>query len=236
MQVLGFVGRTSTGRRRAYGNFWRHFPIHDVQGTLCSATRFRYVIDEAKRNPMSRRLLVEAWAPGNAQTSRLPPAMLMFVLLNVQLDASGDPMNLHLTQRSADVALGVPTTSPDTRAPPRDASALHRHPGALLRSTRRSTRTSTRRSRMARCQSTTTCRACGHSSSGRRAGSPGDDDRAVDHVARRPPAAPRGGHGRRLSATSCSRGTNLAPCIPSSRSRSERGGKGHARDDCGGAS
>jgi thymidylate synthase len=32
----------------------------------------------------------------------------MFVL-NVQLDASGDPyLNLHLTQRSADVALGVP--------------------------------------------------------------------------------------------------------------------------------
>ena len=57
---------------------------------------------------MSRRLVVEAWAPGNAQTSKLPPCHAMFVL-NAQLDESGDPyLNLHLTQRSADVALGVP--------------------------------------------------------------------------------------------------------------------------------
>ena len=92
----------------AYGNFWRHFPIHDAEGHAAFSDQIRYVIDEAKRNPMSRRLLVEAWAPGNAQTSKLPPCHAMFIL-NVQLDASGDPyLNLHLTQRSADVALGVP--------------------------------------------------------------------------------------------------------------------------------
>ncbi|MGO8999476.1 MAG: thymidylate synthase [Polyangiaceae bacterium] len=92
----------------AYGNFWRHFPIHDAEGRAAYSDQIRYVIDEARRNPMSRRLLVEAWAPGNAQTSKLPPCHAMFVL-NAQLDASGDPyLNLHLTQRSADVALGVP--------------------------------------------------------------------------------------------------------------------------------
>jgi thymidylate synthase len=57
---------------------------------------------------MSRRLVVTAWAPGNAQTSRLPPCHLLF-MFNVQTDAHGDPLLcLHLTQRSADVALGVP--------------------------------------------------------------------------------------------------------------------------------
>jgi thymidylate synthase len=57
---------------------------------------------------MSRRLVVTAWAPGNAQTSKLPPCHLLFSF-NVQLDESGDPLLcLHLTQRSADVALGVP--------------------------------------------------------------------------------------------------------------------------------
>ena len=67
-----------------------------------------WVLEELKRNPMSRRLVVSAWAPGNAQISKLPPCHLLFVF-NVQLDAGGDPLLcLHLTQRSADVALGVP--------------------------------------------------------------------------------------------------------------------------------
>src|SRR5262245_7489658 len=57
---------------------------------------------------MSRRLVVSAWAPGNAQKSRLPPCHAMF-MFNVQLDRSGDPtLNLHLTQRSCDIALGIP--------------------------------------------------------------------------------------------------------------------------------
>jgi thymidylate synthase len=95
----------------AYGNFWRHFPVHDAQAGAPRAAfndQVAWVIEELKRNPMSRRLVVSAWAPGNAQTSKLPPCHLLF-LFNVQLDASGDPLLcLHLTQRSADVALGVP--------------------------------------------------------------------------------------------------------------------------------
>lgn len=95
----------------AYGNFWRHFPVHDGDGAGARASfndQVAWVAEELKRNPMSRRLVVTAWAPGNAQTSKLPPCHLLFVF-NVQLDPSGDPMLcLHLTQRSADVALGVP--------------------------------------------------------------------------------------------------------------------------------
>ncbi len=57
---------------------------------------------------MSRRLVGSAWAPGNAQTSALPPCHCLFVL-NVQLDRAGRPfLCLHLTQRSCDLALGVP--------------------------------------------------------------------------------------------------------------------------------
>ncbi len=92
----------------AYGNFWRHFPVHDAEGRAAYNDQVAYVVRELKSNPMSRRLVVVAWAPGNAQTSKLPPCHLMFVL-NVQLDASGDPLLcLHLPQRSCDVALGVP--------------------------------------------------------------------------------------------------------------------------------
>jgi thymidylate synthase len=92
----------------AYGNFWRHYPIHDSQGAAAYSDQIAWVVEELKRNPLSRRLVVLAWAPGNAQTSKLPPCHSIF-MLNVQLSASGDPtLNLHLTQRSADIALGVP--------------------------------------------------------------------------------------------------------------------------------
>ncbi|MBC7793903.1 MAG: hypothetical protein H7Z43_09350, partial [Clostridia bacterium] len=44
----------------------------------------------------------------NAQTSKLPPCHAMFVF-NVQIDEAGKPrLCLHLTQRSCDVALGLP--------------------------------------------------------------------------------------------------------------------------------
>ena len=92
----------------AYGNFWRRFPVPDQNGNVTYNDQIQFAIDELKRNPNSRRLVVLAWAPGNAQTSKLPPCHAMFVL-NVQTAEDGDPiLNLHLTQRSADVALGVP--------------------------------------------------------------------------------------------------------------------------------
>ncbi|HMJ55423.1 MAG TPA: thymidylate synthase [Polyangiaceae bacterium] len=92
----------------AYGNFWRHFPTHDASGQAAHNDQLAWVLDELKRNPMSRRLVVSAWAPGNAQTSRLPPCHCLF-MFNVQLDRSGDPLLcLHLTQRSCDIALGIP--------------------------------------------------------------------------------------------------------------------------------
>jgi thymidylate synthase len=96
----------------AYGNFWRHFPVPDPADPARPQPRYSdqiaWVVDELTRNPMSRRLVVSAWAPGNAHASRLPPCHLLFVL-NVQLDEHGEPLLcLHLTQRSADVALGVP--------------------------------------------------------------------------------------------------------------------------------
>jgi thymidylate synthase len=91
----------------AYGNFWRHFPVHE-NGEAAFNDQIAWVLEELKRNPMSRRLLVSAWAPGNSQRSKLPPCHALFAL-NVQNGRDGLPrLNLHLTQRSCDVALGVP--------------------------------------------------------------------------------------------------------------------------------
>jgi thymidylate synthase len=91
----------------AYGNFWRRFPVRD-EGRGRFNDQIAWVLDEIRLNPMSRRLVVTAWEPGNAQKSGLPPCHCLFIF-NVQMDPTGEPLLcLHLTQRSCDVALGVP--------------------------------------------------------------------------------------------------------------------------------
>ena len=91
----------------AYGNFWRSFPSSTGNGEQ-SNDQIAWVLDSIKKNPMSRRHVVSAWYPCNAQTSTLPPCHA-FWALNVQTTKEGEPiLCLHLTQRSADVALGVP--------------------------------------------------------------------------------------------------------------------------------
>ena len=101
----------------AYGRFWRRFPVPDEgldgeawpdedhrwrndDGTF---DQIQYVIDTLNESPNSRRLVVSAWHPANAAVSTLPPCHYTFVF-NVQ----GDTLNCHLTQRSGDIALGVP--------------------------------------------------------------------------------------------------------------------------------
>ena len=89
----------------AYGNFWRKFPIH---GKDEYNDQVKYVLDTLKKNPNSRRMVISAWAPGNAQDSGLPPCHLLFIF-NIQYNKEGEPrLCVHLTQRSCDVALGVP--------------------------------------------------------------------------------------------------------------------------------
>ncbi|RDI70238.1 thymidylate synthase [Halopelagius longus] len=102
----------------AYGRFWRRFPVpeeglpgeawpeddhrwmNDDERTF---DQIQYIIDQLRENPSSRRLVVNAWHPANAAVSTLPPCHYSFVF-NVQ----GDRLNLHLTQRSGDTALGIP--------------------------------------------------------------------------------------------------------------------------------
>ncbi len=91
----------------AYGYFWRHFPSakKDKNGVWKVETvdQIKYVIDEINKNPDSRRLVVTAWEPGNATKSKLPPCHYSFAFNVIQ-----GKLNCHLTQRSGDIALGIP--------------------------------------------------------------------------------------------------------------------------------
>ena len=101
----------------AYGRFWRRFPVpeeglpgeswpeedHRWRNDEGTFDQIAYALDQLRENPNSRRIVISAWHPANAAVSTLPPCHYTFVL-NVQ----GDDLNVHLTQRSGDVALGIP--------------------------------------------------------------------------------------------------------------------------------
>lgn len=91
----------------AYGYYWRHFPSaqknKNGEWEVREVDQIQYVIDEIKRNPYSRRLIVTAWEPGNATTSKLPPCHYTYAF-----NVNNGKLNCHLTQRSGDIALGIP--------------------------------------------------------------------------------------------------------------------------------
>lgn len=101
-----------------YPVLWRRFPFTSYEEiefegvgaafkndtrTLKEFDQIRSVIDELKTNPTSRRLVVSAWHPGLLDQMALPPCHLMFIF-----NVSNGKLNCHLTQRSGDVALGIP--------------------------------------------------------------------------------------------------------------------------------
>lgn len=91
----------------AYGFYWRHFPGAEKnekgEWKVRQTDQIQYVIDEIRKNPNSRRLVVTAWEPGNATKSKLPPCHYTFVF-----NVADGKLNCHLTQRSGDIALGIP--------------------------------------------------------------------------------------------------------------------------------
>jgi thymidylate synthase len=82
-----------------YGHQWRSWPAGDG-GTI---DQIRWVEQEIRRNPDSRRLLVTAWNPADVPKMALPPCHALF-----QFYVADGRLSCQLYQRSADVFLGVP--------------------------------------------------------------------------------------------------------------------------------
>lgn len=82
-----------------YGEQWRAWRAAD--GDVID--QIQWVIDEIKRNPDSRRLIVSAWNVGELSKMALMPCHTMF-----QFYVADGKLSCHLYQRSGDIFLGVP--------------------------------------------------------------------------------------------------------------------------------
>jgi thymidylate synthase len=82
-----------------YGRQWRAWPTADGR----SIDQIANVLDEIRRNPDSRRLIVTAWNPGENERMALSPCHCLF-----QFYVADGALSCQLYQRSADVFLGVP--------------------------------------------------------------------------------------------------------------------------------
>lgn len=82
-----------------YGAQWRSWRGADGE----TVDQIARVAEEIQRNPASRRLVVSAWNPAEADRMALPPCHTLF-----QFYVHEDRLSCQLYQRSADVFLGVP--------------------------------------------------------------------------------------------------------------------------------
>jgi len=82
-----------------YGKQWRRWTGPDGQ----EIDQLANVLDQIRRTPDSRRLIVSAWNPADVPSMALPPCHSMF-----QVYVADGRLSLQLYQRSADMFLGVP--------------------------------------------------------------------------------------------------------------------------------
>jgi thymidylate synthase len=82
-----------------YGKQWRRWSAADGS----EIDQIKWVVEEIKRNPDSRRLIVSAWNPGEIDKMKLPPCHALF-----QFYVADGRLSCQMYQRSADLFLGVP--------------------------------------------------------------------------------------------------------------------------------
>jgi thymidylate synthase len=82
-----------------YGHQWRHWP----DGRGGEIDQIRWLENEIRHKPDSRRLIVSAWNVAEVERMALPPCHTLF-----QFYVAEGRLSCQLYQRSADVFLGVP--------------------------------------------------------------------------------------------------------------------------------
>jgi thymidylate synthase len=99
-------GRQAGDLGPVYGHQWRNFGatlMDDGSYTNDGVDQIARLLNDLKKNPMSRRHLVTGWNPKEADQVALPPCHTLF-----QFYVQDGELSCQLYQRSGDVFLGVP--------------------------------------------------------------------------------------------------------------------------------
>ncbi|MEM4267518.1 MAG: thymidylate synthase [Candidatus Woesearchaeota archaeon] len=90
-----------------YGWQWRNFGAkyvsYDKPPQSNGIDQLRCVVETLKKNPSDRRMIVSAWNPTDLPRMALPPCHFCFQVVVIE-----DKLSLMWSQRSVDVALGLP--------------------------------------------------------------------------------------------------------------------------------
>lgn len=93
-----------------YGAQWRHWTVKDemqYDGEYVWVDQIKYLIQQLKENPDSRRLMVSAWNVGALEDMVLPPCHYGFQMYTQVRDGKRY-LSLMWNQRSVDTFLGLP--------------------------------------------------------------------------------------------------------------------------------
>jgi thymidylate synthase len=99
-------GRAPGDLGPVYGHQWRNFGATlqpDGSYARDGFDQIERVVDQIRKNPNSRRLIVSGWNPKEAEQVALPPCHTLF-----QFYVQDGELSCQLYQRSGDIFLGVP--------------------------------------------------------------------------------------------------------------------------------
>jgi thymidylate synthase len=88
-----------------YSRLWTDMPVSLEEGDAINWNQINELIDNIKKDPTSRRLLVNAWHPEVFHKCALPPCHYGFQVI---IEQETKLMHLLWNQRSVDVFLGLP--------------------------------------------------------------------------------------------------------------------------------
>ena len=107
LDCLGFTEREEGDLGPVYGFQWRNWGAEYINNKTDYSEKgidqLQNLIDDIKKNPNSRRLILTAWNVGDIQKMALPPCHVL-----CQFYVCNNKISAQLYQRSGDIGLGVP--------------------------------------------------------------------------------------------------------------------------------